>query len=243
MKNSLEKARKPENLPDETSLKNLRAFSEREIQSILADYSVKKYAYLRNLVVARVTLYNARRGEEGTRILRKEWMDGMKGVWLPKDQVKKIDDPAEQYLIGKYKLIYTKGKGQNYVSVLIPLDLIDAIYLLDRERKAFGIKQHNIFLFAAKSGKSHCSGWHAVSEVCKRSKINIAVNATRMRHWLSTIYASLEMKPSDREIFLQHMGHGKDINKENYQCPPGIRTVCIMGKMLGSIDEGKSDLH
>lgn len=52
------------------------------------------------------------------------------------------------------------------------------------------------------------------------------------------------MSPENRKIFLQHMGHEEHINRENYQCPLGIRTACIMGKMLSSVDEGSvSELH
>lgn len=155
VKNSLEKSRRPANLPDEMALKQLKEFIASEVQNVVENYCVKKYTWLRNLVVARLTLYNSRRGEEASRMLKNEWEDAMKGVWLPEDQIEKVDDPAEKYLLGKYKLAYLKGKGKKYVPVLIPVDLIQAINLLNNDRHSFGIKQINIFLFATKYRKSH----------------------------------------------------------------------------------------
>jgi hypothetical protein len=46
-----------------------------------------------------------------------------------------------------------------------------------------------------------------------------AINATDMRHYVSTIYAGLEVKETQREIFYNHMGHSESINKNIYQSP------------------------
>ena len=46
------------------------------------------------------------------------------------------------------------------------------------------------------------------------------------------------MLPHNQEIFLDHLGHEKGINKENYQCPAGVRTLRVMGRMLTDADEG-----
>lgn len=105
-------------------------------------------------------------------------------------------------------------------------------------RARFGIPEGNMYLFATKSPQSHCSGWHAVNEVCTNADIHIPITAGKMRHRLSTVFARLHMKPDHQKIFLEHLGHDLDVNKENYQCPPGIKTVCVMGKMLKDLDEG-----
>lgn len=238
IKNSLETNRKPASLPNEQKVLQLKEFIATEISFILKNYTVKNFAYLRSLVVARLTLFNARRGEEASRMLFSEWEEAEKGTWLPDEELEKIKDHAEQYLLGHFKLAYLKGKGKKYVPVLIPNDLMSAIQVLKQDRSKFGIREDNPFLFATKNGLSHCSGWHAVAEVCAEAGINI-ITATKMRQRLSSIYASLDMSPENRKIFLQHMGHEEQINRENYQCPLGIRTACIMGKMLSSVDEGK----
>ncbi|XP_056015185.1 uncharacterized protein LOC125674959 [Ostrea edulis] len=169
-------------------------------------------------------------------MLTNEWEDAKKGVWIQEDEVEKISDPAEQYLVDNFKMAYLKGKGRKYVPVLIPVDLIQAIDRISNDRRDFGIRKENPFLFATKNGFSHCSGWHAVAEVSERAEISIPVTATKIRHRLSSIYASLEMKPEDRKVILEYMGHEENINRENYQCPPAVRTARVMGKMLTTID-------
>ena len=70
------------------------------------------YSYLRSLIVARLTLYNARRGEEGSRLLIEEWKDAMSNVWVLIEAVESVKDPSEKFLIGQFKLAYMAGKEQ-----------------------------------------------------------------------------------------------------------------------------------
>ena len=56
------------------------------------------------MVVARLTLYNARRGEEAARMLVSEWVDAVKGIWIPEKDIEKVNGPAEKYLVGQFKL-------------------------------------------------------------------------------------------------------------------------------------------
>ena len=44
------------------------------------------------------------------------------------------------------------------------------------------------------------------------------------------------MTAEDQRIFLDHMGHEANINRDNYQCPLGLKEVQVMGKVLNSID-------
>ena len=132
----------------------------------------------------------------------------MSGVWLPAEEVGKIDDEAEKYLAGQFKLAYINGKGKKFVPVLVPVDIVQAIELLTDARLDHGVCKTNGFLFPTRPGKSHCSGWHAVQVVCKEA--GIYLNATMQRHYVSTIYASLDMAPHDRKVYLAHMGHEED---------------------------------
>jgi hypothetical protein len=37
----------------------------------------------------------------------------MNDVWTPSHSVENIEDPAEKFLVGQYKLAYMTGKGKN----------------------------------------------------------------------------------------------------------------------------------
>ena len=188
--------------------------------------------------MARLTLYNARRGEEAARMQIRELEDAVKGTWVPEDQI--TQDPAEQFLMGQFRLAYLKGKRRKYESVLIPTDLLIAIEILLKDRTKFVIREDNNFVFATKTGHSHCSGWHAIAAVCKRADLSLPVTATKMRHRLSTIFVSLDMAPKDQKIFLSHMGHDLTTNQQNYQCPIGLDAIRVMGTMLNQADKGNA---
>jgi len=240
VKNSLDKARCPENLPLRAQLQKLRLFTLDEIQSVVHNFSTDKMTWLRSLIVSLLTLWNARRGEEGSRILISEWQDARMGRWIPPDQVEVIKDEAEKHLVGKFKLAYLHGKGRKFVPVLIPNMIEKAINLLVEHREMFGIVDGNPFVFATKGSKGHASGWHALYNVS--SKAGARVNATANRHYISTVFAGLEMSPDNEKVFMDHMGHDAPINKDNYQCPQGVKEVKVMGKLLLDIYEGESEL-
>ncbi|KAJ8307819.1 hypothetical protein KUTeg_014602 [Tegillarca granosa] len=77
---------------------------------------------LRSLVVARLTLYNARRVEEGSRLLE-DWHYAENGTWTPLDSIEETEDEGERYLLGQFKLAYLTGKGTKSVPLLIPTDV------------------------------------------------------------------------------------------------------------------------
>ncbi|XP_062594021.1 uncharacterized protein LOC134255507 [Saccostrea cucullata] len=50
---------------------------------------------------------------------------------------------------------------------------------LKTDSTEFGIREENCLLFATKNELSHCSGWYAVSEVCERAGMDIALTTTK----------------------------------------------------------------
>ena len=147
VKNSMEKLRRPENLPKEMDIQKLKWFIHEEISQNVTNFSVERYSWLRTLIVSRLTLFNARRGEEASRMLRTEWEDAERNVWVPQEQVANVEDSAEKFLVGQFKLAYLKGKGKKFVPVLVPKDLVPGIRLLIENRTLYGIPVNNPFLF------------------------------------------------------------------------------------------------
>ena len=72
-------------------------------------------------------------------------------------------------------------------------------------RNDVGIKSNNPYVFASgKSSDSHCSGWHALTSICKKLPIlnKTRLNATTNRHRLSTLIALQSMIESECNLFL-----------------------------------------
>jgi len=56
--------------------------------------------------------------------------------------------------------------------------LFFGIRLLVKERANYNICENSNFVFATAMGTSHCSGWHALSEVCSAAGVEIAITTT-----------------------------------------------------------------
>ena len=67
-------------------------------------WDIHDYIELRNLVCARLTMFNARRGGEPARMTLQEWLDADSEAWIDKDLVENISDPFEQDLLETFKL-------------------------------------------------------------------------------------------------------------------------------------------
>jgi hypothetical protein len=172
IKNSLDKARSPENLPLRDQLQNLRSFTLAEIKTVVNNFSPDQMTWLRSVVVSLLTLWNARRGDEGSRILITEWQDALNERWILHDQVEVIQDEAEKHLFGKFKLVYMHGKRRKFVPVLVPNCIIEAVNLLIENRESFGITDANPFVFATKGNSGHASGWHALHYVANKAGVS-----------------------------------------------------------------------
>ncbi|XP_069108879.1 uncharacterized protein [Argopecten irradians] len=235
--------RRPKHLPLEEDIKSLRSYMIAEITKYLDPhcfFTQTEYKCLRDIMVCRLTLFNARRGGEPSRLLLREWKDAEKGEWISESAVQSINDPLEKQLIGKFKIAFQSGKNLNQmVPLLIPNDCLEGLKkLADEElRTAAGVNPCNPFLFPnTMNSEKHIKGWHAVDSVCTRASISKTITATSMRHRASTIYAGLDIPEGERQLFYQHMGHSEQMNKNVYQCPLAVQEVTKVGKFLSNLD-------
>ena len=85
-----EELRRPKILPREDDVRKLRDYIVAEIEKLANDYhflNSSQYIRLGDLVVCRLTLFNARRGGEPSRLTLKEWADAEEGTWLDESRV------------------------------------------------------------------------------------------------------------------------------------------------------------
>lgn len=109
------------------------------------------FCSLRNLVVSRLTLCNARRDcGEPCRLNLAEWRDAVEGSWIKAQDVNRITDPVEKFLLETTKITSQSGKGTNrLVSLLIPRDYVEALEFLvhPKVRSACGVHSRNNYVF------------------------------------------------------------------------------------------------
>ena len=239
------KLRRPDKLPTEEDCHRLRQYTLNRVSHLISDeytlWTATEYCELRDLVLSRVTLFNARRGGEPARLTLQEWNNARDDGWLDSSNINHCSD-IERQLFSNFKLTYQTGKGNNHlVPILFPADIITAMEKLTdvAMRHSVGINTTNCYAFpSSKNSLDHVSGWHSIHRVSTDAKVESPelLNPTKMRHLVSTLYAAMDVPERDRQLFYQHMGHSDKVNAAIYQAPLAHQEVTNVGRHLLQID-------
>ncbi|GFR81265.1 gamma-glutamyltranspeptidase 1 [Elysia marginata] len=206
------------------------------------------FVKMRNLILTRVTLFNARRSGEPARLTLREWADASRDAWIDPQLTEQVKDPQERLLLKDMKLAYQAGKGsRKLVPVLFPKDTLEPISKLLMERINCSIHPDNIYLFPnTQNSLDHASGYHCLKAVVKEvpnlKKPHLLI-ADKFRHQVSTVFASFELPKDQQSSFIRHMGHSEAINRNVYQCPMAIQEITQVGKMLSNIDSNTLNIR
>jgi len=168
--------------------------------------------------------------------------DAKSDACLHKDRLSHLAE-EERSFFSQVKVMYQSGKGNHLVPFLVPADTIAALdKLCDSETHAQrGVPNTNRYLFASThQSPHHICGWYAMNRVvqCAEVRDMKLITATKMRHCVSTIYASLDVPMNQRQNFYRHMGHSADINASIYQALLAELEVTQVGCVLQQIDQG-----
>lgn len=232
--------RRVDNLPQIDDLGKLRNYMTAKISEMTGDeylhWSSSQFVELRDLACARITLFNARRGGEPARLKISHWMDACNEVWFNKNRIAAMPSEEQEYF-NNTRIMYQTGKGVNHlVPVLVPEDTITALTKLADPalREQCGVNKDNSYLFPSTvSSESNVSGWHALNRACTAAGVEPRkITATKMRHYASTMYASLEVPDAKRAAFYSHMGHSRIVNESIYQVPLAEQEVREVGSVL-----------
>jgi len=239
------KLRRPQQMPSEDQVSKLKTYTVNRISTILNDpfilWNSLCYTELRDLTVSRLTLFNARRGGEPSRMSLTEWDDADNSVWLDPLRQQAMTE-SEVSLFQGMKLTYQGGKGNNHlVPILIPHDTIHAMRTLSNKevRVMSDVSGSNEYMFpCTQQSDTHVGGWHAVKRICVDAQIenHEMLTATKMRHRISTIYAAIDVPEADRPFFYKHMGHSAEINAHIYQAPLAESEILKVGVHLVAMD-------
>ncbi|XP_071500912.1 uncharacterized protein [Diadema antillarum] len=250
-RNREEKLRKPSGQSLESDIKVIREYTTTKISELVGNelefFDKHRFVELRDCTVARLTLFNARRGGEPSRLFIKCWEDAKSGVWLDKQQLENLD-PIDKILAKDIRVGYQTGKGRHLVPVLFPKDTHKALdILVDKEvRSTAAVLSDNTYLFPTTTGTdSHVSGWHALDNICDKVALTDrrSVTATKNRHRVSVLFALEDVPEADRGYIFKHLGHSEETNCHVYQAPLAIKEITVVGKRLQCMDKGTSDDH
>ena len=140
-----EKLRLPTRTPDEEDLSRLRKYTVECLNSLSDIYThigLHECVQLRHALCSRITLFNARRGGEPSRMTVSQWNDRSK--WLDKEAVSRLDE-CDQQLFSSMAVMYQTGKGNHLVPCLVQQDCVRCLDILVNENiRRYMLVYHNI---------------------------------------------------------------------------------------------------
>ena len=128
--------RAPLKLPPKENIIRLRDCTKDIIRELTADkfslYTTNEFCRLRDALVCRLTLFNARRGGEPSRMRLSELSDAMTDKWIDQHQAEHfIEDEIEKSLLFESKVAYIRAsKLAKLVPVIIPDDCWKALNMI-----------------------------------------------------------------------------------------------------------------
>ena len=230
--------RKPSSLPNENDLSKLNRFLVGEIDKLAKEELDTRTAFvrLRKLTLARLTLLNARRGSEVSRLKIEHYEE--RNSWIDRNLENLSAD--DKMLLEKYSVCFIMGKGHKLIPVLIPKSCETALNkLIDRKvREVVGVGSENNFVFAyTKQSNDVVTGYNEIRNICEEIGIP-TITATGIRHRASTLFWQMEgLKEDTISTFMAHMGHSEDIDKNIYAVPPAVKAISCVAPLIERMDQ------
>ena len=205
--------RKPEQLPNEDDMRMIRDHILKRMNILVSNklefFSATEFVELRDLALARLIIVNGRRDGEPSRLSISEWEMAKNDIWIDKQRLECLD-VFDKMLMDSLKVTYITGKGNNHlVPLLIPEDTVECLDVLaDKEyRQQADIVQDNLYLFAnTRQSEEHTSGWHSLHRIMDKLPLKDPkkIKSSSNRHRISTLLASMDISPRDRDLFYKH---------------------------------------
>ncbi|XP_022102343.1 uncharacterized protein LOC110985553 [Acanthaster planci] len=130
--------RKPQSMPLEENIASSKAFTISAMENMIEDPYLKwdshEFKKMRALIVSRLTLFNARRGGEPSRLTLQEWEDAKRQSWVDLQLLQTVDDPLEKSLLKSFRLTYQRGPIGNQLTTSRSSSYSSAMSAADRTR-------------------------------------------------------------------------------------------------------------
>ncbi len=235
---SQKQTRLPKSLPKEEDHHFLMGKLEGEVQKIVQNgiTTTAQYVWARRVSYVYSTLLNGKRGNETSLLEVKDWLN--RDQWVNKYMVTTRD----QHLLADYAIVFFMGKirkRQGLVPMIFPKAIHTLMDLLcDKDvRKVAHVRETNEYIFAYTESAEPVLGYNEINCVCKVFGIStITFTANRHRH--STQFWNIPNKDEEQiTLFLEAMGHDLETDKGTYQCPPALKMLATVPKLLETIKQ------
>ncbi|XP_076850568.1 uncharacterized protein LOC143500340 isoform X1 [Brachyhypopomus gauderio] len=236
------KMNKPQVLPFTEDVKTLHSFLNTEMtkyQHALKDHSdVKTYASLCKLVLAKVILFNRRRGGEASRMKLESYVSRVKSP-VHEDLASGLSD-FEKKLCEHFQRVEIRGKRGRKVAVLLTPDMVNCMDLLVQHRDICQVPEENVHLFARPNALSSYRGSDVLREFGEScgARNPSALSSTKLRKQIATLSTVLNLKDNEMDQLASFLGHDIRIHRQYYRLPESTLQLAKMSKLLIAMERG-----
>jgi hypothetical protein len=222
------KMNKKEELPLTSDMvkltKKLKSLLEDGTKEVLENPTPENGRALSEAVLARLIMFNKRRGGEQAKMLLSTFLEVTQSTQAAvNEEIFKSLSPFEQKLAETHTLIKIIGKRGRHVPVLLPPDAKQAMLALASKRKEIGILEENCYFFAlANKVNSFLNAWNVLNKLSRSIDLECPalIKSTRLRKYLATTSQIMALGPSEQEWLARHLGHDLTVHKEPF-------TLCL----------------
>eukprot|EP00794_Sanderia_malayensis_P021033 gene21033-23086_t len=238
--------KKSPHMPKTEDLIKLRDHLLREIplatKALLSEPILTHWRRLAELTVARILLFNKRRGNKGSKMEISQFTERPKWLDLSMEEMSRSLQPLEMELCKRMDLVYIHGKRGRKVPILMDKSVVAAMDALIKERNAVGVSEENKYIFAARTrgSKRYLRGPGCLAAVVIQCKLICPelIKSTKLRKYVATVSQIIDLNNSELEWLANHMGHDISVHREYYRLHDSTLELSKVSRLLLAVDEG-----
>ncbi|XP_053390953.1 uncharacterized protein LOC123563710 [Mercenaria mercenaria] len=220
---------------------HLQTLTNTSVATLKVEFSKSAFDLLNQVTLARLVLFNRRRGGETQRVS----LEAYESKHSKDSTLKEVQEslsPVEKMLCATFSRIEIRGKKGRTVPVLITPELDNCIDLLIHHRKSAGIHVENHFLFPRSNFDSRqpIRSTDVIRKFASETGLSKTDNitSTKLRKHVATVSQVLNLTQHDMETMAEFMGHDLDVHRAVYRLPQETIQVVKIGRVLSAFDNG-----
>ncbi|XP_068694511.1 uncharacterized protein [Montipora foliosa] len=207
---------------------------------------LESWSKLAQATLARLVMFNKRRGGEASRMLLKSYLNRPDWNQVNNPEIMSTLSEFEKELSKRLDMVEIIGKRGKKVPVILTAEMTRSIDLLIKTREAVAIPEKNPFVFARPNRQSlQCMrAWDCLRNIsmqCQPPLLNPAnITSTKLRKYIATISQVLSMEEKEVDWLARHLGHDIRVHRDFYRLHESTIEIAKVSKLLLTVDQGET---
>lgn len=233
---------KPSTLPFTEDVQHLHQHLEKVANlasdTLKSDPSPQAYRELCRTTLAKIILFNRRRGGEVSKMQLSSFLE-RDTTPLHKDVAVGLTE-FERQLCAHFSRVEIKGKRGRKVAVLLSPDMVEAIIQLISRRRECGVPDKNTFLFARPNCLTPYRGQDCLRVYANDSGAQNPelLRSTQLRKHVATLSQVLNLRNHELDQVADFLGHDIRVHREYYRLPEATTQLAKISKLLLAMERG-----